>query len=118
MIIHIRLPGLRLFTFAIDSLIEVKSGDILTQIRKGGSESRGRPEPDSRKRQLFPLEHRRHINLAEDKVGEEVVTAQSQIPSPQSQGTEYILSYIVTRTVTQAVCLPASVKCPISGDSE
>lgn len=120
-IIHVRLSGFPLFTFPIDSLIEVKSWDIsrsITQICKGGNESREAPEPDSRKWQLFPLRRRRHINLAEDKVGEEVVTAQSQIPSPQSQGTEYIWSYIVTRTVTQAVCLSTSVKCPISGDSE
>lgn len=121
MIIHIRLSGLKLFTFPIDCLIEVKSGDIscsITQVCKGGDESRETPEPDSRKWQLFPLRHRCHINLAEDKVGEEVVTAQSQIPSPQNRGSEYISSYIVGRTVTQAVFLSTSVKCPISGDSE
>lgn len=69
-IIHIRLSGLQLFTFPIDSLIEVKSRDIscsITQICKGGKE--GRETPDSRKWQLFPLRRRRHINLAEDKVG-------------------------------------------------
>lgn len=31
------------------------------------------------------------------------MTAQSQILSPQSRGAEYILSYIVSRTVTRAV---------------
>lgn len=108
LIIHIRLSGLKLFTFPIDCLIEVKSGDIscsITQVCKGGNESRETAERDSRKWQLFPLQHRRHINLAEDKVGEEVVTAQSQIPSPQSRGTEYILSYIVSRTENQTTSL-------------
>lgn len=69
-IIHIRLSGLRLFTFPIDSLIEVKSRDnscSTAQICKGGKEGRG--TPGSRKWQLFPLRRRRHINLAEDKVG-------------------------------------------------
>lgn len=115
-IIHTRLSGLKLFTFPIDSLIEVKSRDIscsMNQMCKGGKESGETPEPDSRKWQLFPLRHRRHINLAEDKVEEEVVTAQSQILSPQHQGTEYIFSCIVTRTVTRAVSLSTSVKCPI-----
>lgn len=32
------------------------------------------------------------------------MTAQSPTPSPQSPGAEYILSYIVARTGTQAVC--------------
>lgn len=104
-IIHIRLSGLKLFTFPIDCLIEVKSRDIscsITQVCKGGNVSGETPEPVSSRWQLFPLRHRRHINLAEDKVRREVVTARSQIPSPQSRGTEYILSYIVSRAVTQA----------------
>lgn len=120
-IMHIRLSGLKVFTFPIDCLIEVKSGDIsrsITQVCKGRNESRETPEPDSRKWQLFPLRHRRHINLAEDKVGQEVVTARPQIPSAKSRGTEYFLSYIVSRTVTQAVSCSTSVKWPISGDSE
>lgn len=120
-IIHIRLSGLKVFTFPIDCLIEVKSGDIscsITQVCKGGNESRETPEPDSRKWQLFPLRHRRHINLAEDKVGEEVVTARPQIPSAQSRGTEYFLSSTVSRTVTQAGSFSTSDKLPISGDSE
>lgn len=104
-IIHIRLSGLKLFTFPLDCLIEVKFRGYLLQ-HNSGLQRREREQGNAGEAggSSSPLRHRRHINLAEDKVGEEVVTAQSQIPSPQSRGTEYILSYIVSRTVTQAAC--------------
>lgn len=109
MIIHIRLSGLELFTFLMDSLIEVKLRYIscrIIQICKGGGWKHRKPEPDSRKWQRCPLQHRRDINLAKDKESEELVTAQSWILSPQCHNlTEYILSYIVMRTVAQAAAL-------------
>lgn len=118
-IIHHSSSGWELFTFLIDSLIEVKLRHIscrIIQICEGRNESKRHHEPDSRKWQHFPLQHHRHINLAKDKVTEEVVTAPSWILSPRRQVTEYILCYIVMRSVAQAVSLSPSVKCHISGD--
>lgn len=115
MIIHVRLSGLQLFTFPIDSLIEVKSRDIsrsITWICKGGKG--GRETPDSRKWQLFPLRRRRHINLAEDEVGEEVVTAQSPTPSPRSR--ELKLLYMVAGLGMLASSMLSNVSehtCPV-----
>ena len=84
-IIHIRLSGLELFTFLIDPLIEVKLRQYLPPgysdlwLEVGGTQN----AKDSQHlvAAAHTPEHHRYVNLAKDKVAEEVVTAQSWILS-------------------------------------
>lgn len=95
-IIHIRLSGWELFTFLIDSLIEVKlrrNFCRIIQICEGKNGNAKRQSQTAANGSALPLQHHRDINLAKDKATGEVVTAQSWIPSPQCQNLpEYILS--------------------------